>query len=168
MLKNVAFCRTVWYNIEKFKMHEGDAMSTNDILSVDYTKFEKEINNFIEDLLLSISFRNSQIGRLYLNDCLVLACLENKPIINLSDDIYPVIAKRYQTSIAGVSKAIRHCLITCFNDGNLKRINRIFRCEIVGNAPPTNAEFITTIVIFVKRYLRTKDTDSSRVTFFNV
>lgn len=143
-------------------------MSENNSALVDYHKFETEIKNFVEDLLLSISFRNSQVGRLYLNDCLVLACLENKPMINLSDDIYPVIATRYNTTIAGVSKAIRHCLITCFNDGNLKRINRIFRCEIVGNVPPTNAEFITTIVIFIKRYLRTKDTDSSRVTFFNV
>ncbi len=143
-------------------------MFANSNLLVDYHSFEEEINNFVEDLLLSISFRNSQVGRVYLHDCLVLACLENKPMINLSDDIYPVIAKQYNTTIANVSKAIRHCLITCFNDGNLKRINRIFRCEIVGNVPPTNAEFITTIVIFVKRYLRTKDADSSRVTFLNV
>ena len=142
-------------------------LATNSVI-VDSQNYLGEINNYVEDLLLTISFRNSQVGRVYLHDCLVLTCLENKPMVNLSEDIYPVIANRYNTTIAGVSKAIRHCLITCFNDGNLKRVNRIFRCEIVGNAPPTNAEFITTMAIFIKRYLRTQDIYGSRVTFSNI
>ena len=145
-----------------------DIVFTASSFVADGPDYSKEINNFVEDLLLAISFRNSQIGRAYLQDCLVLTCMDNKPIVNLSEDIYPVIANHYHTTVAGVSKAIRHCLITCYNDGNLKRVNRLFRCEVVGNAPPTNAEFITTMAIFIKRYFRTKDVDRSRIISWNI
>ena len=129
---------------------------------------ELSISYLVEDLMLSLGFRNSLVGRTYLRDCLVEVLLVDKHTVNLSEHIYPVIAKRYSTSIASVSKAIRHCLITCFNDGNLKRANKIFHHEVVGSVPPTNAEFVTTMALFIKRYLRLHANNCSQITYFNL
>ena len=143
-------------------------MSNENCTSLIADGIEQSVVYFVEDLMLSLGFRNSLVGRVYLRDCLVMVCLSNKHAINLSEDVYPVIAKRYNTTATSVSKGIRHCLITCFNDGNLKRSNKIFRHEIIGNAPPTNAEFATTISIFIKRYLRVNNNKGSQVTYFNL
>lgn len=140
--------------------HNGKGTSIgNDELSIGY---------LVEDLMLSLGFRNSLVGRTYLHDCLVEVLLADKHAVNLSEDVYPTIAKRYSTSIASVSKAIRHCLITCFNDGNLKRANKIFHHEVVGSVPPTNAEFVTTMALFIKRYLRLHANNCSQITYFNL
>ncbi len=137
--------------------------------TVDFCKPKAQsVYYFVEDLMLALRFRNCLVGRAYLRDCLVQVCLYDKLTVNLTDEIYPVIAKRYSTTVANVCKAIRHCLITCFNDGNLKLVNRIFHCNIVGNTPPTNAEFITTMAILVKRYLSLRNNDSSSVTYFQL
>ena len=122
----------------------------------------------VEDLMLALGFRNSLVGRIYLRDCLVEVLLADKHAINLSEDVYPVIANRYSTTIASVSKAIRHCLITCYNDGNLKRANKIFRYDIIGSVPPTNAEFVTTMAIFIKRHMRFRDNNCSQITYFHL
>ena len=128
----------------------------------------QEIFYFVEDLLLALSVRNCLIGRTYLRDSVVLVCQLDKANVKLSEDIYPVIAKRYSTTVSSVSKAIRHCLITCFNDGKLKIANRLFRYDIIGNQPPTNAEFISTIAIFVQRYLRSREDENCRFTYFSL
>ena len=128
----------------------------------------QEILYFVEDLLLALSVRNCLVGRTYLRDSLVLVCQLGKANVNLSEDVYPVIAERYSTSVSNVSKAIRHCLITCYNDGKLKLANRILRYDIIGNQPPTNAEFISTIAIFVQRYLRAREDENCRFTYFNL
>lgn len=143
-------------------------MYTNNSAALNLTEMEQDICNFVEDLMLALSFRNSLIGGKYLRDCIVEVCLAVKKTITLSDDIYPIIANRYNTIPANVCKAIRHCLITCYNDGTLKRVNRIFRFELIGNAPPTNAEFIKTIAIFVKRYLRAREDEKTRFTYFSL
>ena len=143
-------------------------MENTDTLVENLPSWEQEINYFVEDLLLALSFRNCLVGRTYLHDCLVQVCIEGKHNVNLAEEVYPVIAKRYSCSEASVSKAIRHSLIACFNDGNLKKVNRIFRYDIIGKTPPTNAEFITTMAILIKRFLRTRADKSNYVTYFNL
>lgn len=138
----------------------------NSITAKDNGK-EQTIYYFIEDLMLALNFRNNLIGRTYLRDCLVKACLDDKITINLTDEIYPVIAERYQTTSVNVCKAIRHCLITCQNDGKLKRINKIFRHDIIGNEPPTIAEFISTMALLIKRYITALKNKSNKITYFN-
>lgn len=128
---------------------------------------EERIFYFVEDLMLALSFRNNLVGRTYLRDCLVQVCLEDKHSVNLTDEVYPVIAQRYNTTPAGVCKAIRHCLITCQNDGKLKRVNKIFRHDIIGKEAPTNAEFVVTMALLIKRYITALKNTSNRVTYFN-
>lgn len=128
---------------------------------------EQTIFYFVEDLMLALSFRNNLVGRTYLRDCIVQVCLENKHSINLTEEVYPKIAERYQTSSASVCKAIRHCLITCQNDGNLKRVNKIFRHDIIGKEAPTNAEFVVTMALLIKRYIFALKNKSNKVTYFN-
>ncbi len=143
-------------------------METTNTLAENLQDYEQSIHYFVEDLMLALAFRNCLVGRIYLRDCLVQVCIEDKHNINLTEEVYPVIAKRYSCSEASVSKAIRHSLITCFNDGTLKHANRIFRYDIVGKTPPTNAEFIATMAILIKRFLRLRDNKGSQFTYLNL
>ncbi len=141
-------------------------INENEVTTNEQSK-EETIFYFVEDLMLALCFRNNLVGRTYLRDCIVQVCLEDKHSINLNDEVYPVIAERYQTTIAGVCKAIRHCLITCQNDGKLKRANKIFHHDIIGNEPPTNAEFVITMALLIKRYITALKNKSNKVTYFN-
>lgn len=143
-------------------------MNTTNILVENLQDHEQTLYYFVEDLMLALSFRNCLVGRTYLRDCLVQVCIADKHNVNLAEEVYPVIAKRYDCSEASVSKAIRHALITCFNDGTLKRVNRIFHHVIIGDTPPTNAEFVTTMAILIKRFMRGRDNKSSQITYFNL
>lgn len=141
-------------------------LNENNIIAKECSK-EQTISYFVEDLMLALNFRNNLIGRMYLRDCLVKVCLDDKVVINLTDEIYPVIAERYSTTSANVCKAIRHCLITCQNDGKLKRVNKIFRHDVIGNEPPTIAEFVSTMALFIKRYIAALKNKSDKITYFN-
>lgn len=92
-------------------------LNENDIITAKDGSKEQTIYYFVEDLMLALNFRNNLIGRTYLRDCFVKVCLDDKVSINLTDDIYPLIAEHYSVTSANVCKAIRHCLITCQNDG---------------------------------------------------
>jgi two-component system response regulator (stage 0 sporulation protein A) len=64
----------------------------------------------------------------------------------ITKELYPMIAKKYNTSPSRVERAIRHAIEVAWTRGKIETINSIFGYTIQNNkGKPTNSEFIAMI-----------------------
>jgi two-component system, response regulator, stage 0 sporulation protein A len=73
--------------------------------------------------------------------------IEEPAIINaITKELYPGIAKNYDTSASKVERAIRHAIEVAWSRGKIENINQIFGYNIyTKNDKPTNGEFIALV-----------------------
>ncbi len=71
----------------------------------------------------------------------------NQDIINrITKELYPGIAKKFNTSASKVERAIRHAIEVAWTRGKMENINQVFGCNIYSkNDKPTNGEFIALV-----------------------
>lgn len=72
----------------------------------------------------------------------------NKPDIvgGITKELYPEIAKKYDSTVSRVERAIRHAIEVSWNRGNWDLMEDIFGHSVdIDKAKPTNSEFIVTI-----------------------
>lgn len=70
--------------------------------------------------------------------------MENHDLINsITKELYPGIAKQFNTTASKVERAIRHAIEVAWTRGRIEKINQIFGYNIyTKNDKPTNGEFI--------------------------
>ena len=71
----------------------------------------------------------------------------NPELINrITKELYPGIAKRFNTSASKVERAIRHAIEVAWTRGKIENLNALFGYNIYGkNDKPTNGEFIALV-----------------------
>ncbi len=72
---------------------------------------------------------------------------ENPNIVGgITKELYPDIAKKFDTTVSRVERAIRHAIEVSWNRGNWKLMEEIFGHSVdIDKAKPTNSEFIVTV-----------------------
>ena len=77
----------------------------------------------------------------------VLLMYENPDIVGaITKELYPEIAKRYDTTVSRVERAIRHAIEVSWNRGDIDLMEEIFGHSVdYDRAKPTNSEFIVTV-----------------------
>lgn len=79
----------------------------------------------------------------YLREGVRLVMEDNSYINKITKELYPAIAKRFDTTPSKVERAIRHAIEVAWNRGKIENINNVFGYQIYGkNDKPTNGEFI--------------------------
>ena len=64
----------------------------------------------------------------------------------ITKELYPELAKKFNTTVSRVERAIRHAIEVSWNRGNLDFMEEIFGYSVdIDKAKPTNSEFIVTI-----------------------
>ena len=64
----------------------------------------------------------------------------------ITKELYPEVAKKYDTTVSRVERAIRHAIEVSWNRGSWDLMEDIFGHSIdIDKAKPTNSEFIVTI-----------------------
>ncbi len=73
--------------------------------------------------------------------------MEKPTLINaITKELYPCIAKEFETTASKVERAIRHAIEVAWSRGKIENINEIFGYNIyTKNDKPTNGEFIALI-----------------------
>ena len=73
--------------------------------------------------------------------------VEKPYLINyVTKELYPSIAKKFQTTSSKVERAIRHAIEVAWNRGRIDAINAVFGSRIyLGSEKPTNSEFIALV-----------------------
>lgn len=85
-------------------------------------------------------------GYHYLRDSIMMA-IEDPEIINaVTKQLYPSVAKQYNTTSSRVERAIRHAIEVAWDRGNVDVLNSYFGYTIHSSrGKPTNSEFIAMI-----------------------
>lgn len=70
----------------------------------------------------------------------------------VTKELYPSIAKKYNTTYSRVERAIRHAVQTSFDRGNIVLLNKLFSYTVDYNkGAATNSEFIATLADYFKK-----------------
>ena len=85
-------------------------------------------------------------GYHYLRDSIIMA-VEKPEIINaVTKQLYPSVAKKYETTSSRVERAIRHAIEVAWDRGDVEVLNSYFGYTIHNDrGKPTNSEFIAMI-----------------------
>ncbi|NLC67439.1 MAG: sporulation transcription factor Spo0A [Clostridiaceae bacterium] len=130
--------------ISKLKVHRSEyQVNTKTINFVGEKKdLEVEVTNIMHEIGVPAHIKGYQ----YLRDAIMMVVKDLEIINSITKQLYPAIAKEYNTTPSRVERAIRHAIEVAWNRGRVEAINSIFGYTInVGKGKPTNSEFIAMI-----------------------
>jgi two-component system response regulator (stage 0 sporulation protein A) len=85
-------------------------------------------------------------GYMYLREAILMVVDEVELLGAVTKELYPMIAKKYNTTASRVERAIRHAIEIAWTRGNVDLINDLFGYTInIEKGKPTNSEFIAMI-----------------------
>lgn len=85
-------------------------------------------------------------GYQYIREGVSLVYEKPEIVGGITKELYPEIAKKFDTTISRVERAIRHAIEVSWNRGNWQLMEDIFGHSVdIDKAKPTNSEFIVTV-----------------------
>ena len=100
----------------------------------------------ISDIFISIGIPPHIKGYGYLREGIKNTVEKPQMINNITKELYPTIAEKFETTPSKVERAIRHAIEVAWNRGRIDAINAIFGTRVyLGNEKPTNSEFIALV-----------------------
>ena len=106
----------------------------------------KSLDERITSIFLSIGIPAHIKGYQFLKEAIKLVIKKPEIINSITKQLYPPIARNFETSPSKVERAIRHAIEVAWNRGRIENLNTIFGYNIyTKNDKPTNGEFIALI-----------------------
>lgn len=105
------------------------------------TELELEVSRLFHEMGIPAHFR----GYAYLRDAIIISAKEVEVLGNITKNLYPRIAEKYNSTSSGVESAIRHTIEIGWERGNSNFIEEFFGFENQKGRFPTTAAFIAKI-----------------------
>lgn len=103
---------------------------------------EAEITNIIHEVGVPAHIK----GYMYLRDAITMVANNMSLLSGVTKELYPSIARKYNTTASRVERAIRHAIEVAWSRGQVDAVNKIFGGTINnGKGKPTNSEFIAMV-----------------------
>ncbi|MGN0779345.1 MAG: sporulation transcription factor Spo0A [Aristaeellaceae bacterium] len=100
----------------------------------------------LANLFLTIGIPAHIKGYQFLREAVKMVVEEPHLINSITKELYPGIARRFNTSASKVERAIRHAIEVAWNRGRIETLNKAFGCRVATREDkPTNGEFIAMI-----------------------
>lgn len=105
-----------------------------------------DLESIVTECIRSVGVPANIKGYRYIRTAIIMT-VENMELLNyITKQLYPDIAKLYNSTASRVERAIRHAIERAWNTGNPTVINDIFGYTVhTGRGKPTNSEFIAMI-----------------------
>ena len=108
--------------------------------------FDLMLEENITRIFLTIGIPPHIKGYAYLREGVKIAVKEPSVLNRVTKDLYPRIAKKFDTTPTKVERAMRHAIENGWNKGRIKLINLTFGTRsYVSSEKPTNSEFIALV-----------------------
>ena len=119
----------------------------HEAINLKHTKEEPlDLNKEITDLLHEVGVPAHIKGYLYLREAITMVYNDINVLGAITKVLYPIIAKKFNTTSSRVERAIRHSIEVAWGRGNVDTIANIFSYTVSYNkSKPTNSEFIAMI-----------------------
>ena len=103
---------------------------------------EKEVTSVIHEIGIPAHIKGYQ----YLRDAIIMSINDMDILNSITKQLYPNIAKKYNTTPSRVERAIRHAIEVAWSRGKMDTIDQLFGYTVNnGKGKPTNSEFIALI-----------------------
>jgi len=103
---------------------------------------EAEITSIIHEIGVPAHIK----GYMYLREAITMVVNDIELLSAVTKELYPSIAKKFNTTASRVERAIRHAIEVAWGRGQVETINKIFGYTIHNaKGKPTNSEFIAMI-----------------------
>lgn len=103
---------------------------------------EIEVTNAMHDIGIPAHIKGYQ----YLRDAIMCVMKDNEALIGVTKQLYPDIAKKYNTTASRVERSIRHAIEMAWDRGKVDTLQNMFGYTIsVERGKPTNSEFIAMV-----------------------
>ncbi|WP_392486397.1 sporulation transcription factor Spo0A [Haloimpatiens sp. FM7315] len=103
---------------------------------------ETEITGIIHEIGVPAHIK----GYMYLREAITMVVNDIELLSAVTKELYPSIAKKYNTTASRVERAIRHAIEVAWSRGQIDTINKLFGYTIHNDkGKPTNSEFIAMV-----------------------
>ena len=122
------------------------ARDTPQPLAANLESAEETVDEQITNLFLTLGIPAHIKGYQYLREA-VRMVLENHDVINrITKELYPGIARKFDTSASKVERAMRHAIEVAWTRGRLDAVNQMYGYRVFTREDkPTNGEFIAMV-----------------------
>ena len=118
-------------------------MMTNSMMTDDKMDV---LDERLVNILLSVGISANLQGYTYLKESIKMVIEDPMTINKVTKVMYPMIAKKYDTTPCRVERAIRHALEVSYNRGKIYNLNSLFGFNIFDKYDnPTNSEFVAVV-----------------------
>ena len=137
-------------NSDLYKYSPKDKSSVNSVAnserslsaSEEALDLETEITSIIHEIGVPAHIK----GYMYLREAITMVVNDIELLSAITKELYPSIAKKYNTTASRVERAIRHAIEVAWARGQVEAINRLFGYTVCNEkGKPTNSEFIAII-----------------------
>lgn len=113
---------------------------------MNYSQPPRSLDEKITSVFLVAGIPAHIKGYHYLREGIRMVYFQPQLINRITKELYPGIAKRFNTSASKVERAIRHAIEVAWTRGKIENLNALFGFHIYGkNDKPTNGEFIALV-----------------------
>ena len=118
------------------------SMMTSEVHTKEPMDLETEITSIIHEIGVPAHIK----GYMYLREAITMVVNDMELLSAVTKELYPSIAKKYNTTASRVERAIRHAIEVAWGRGQIEAINRLFGYTVhTEKGKPTNSEFIAII-----------------------
>lgn len=133
---------------QKYFVHKEESEATlskgleNVSKEIETMDLESEITSIIHEIGVPAHIK----GYFYLREAISMVVNDIELLSAVTKELYPSIARRYNTTSSRVERAIRHAIEVAWSRGQIESINKIFGYTIHNEkGKPTNSEFIAMV-----------------------
>lgn len=139
------------FDLEKLVERINQLMSPHQQVTTNFSGValapkKKDISIRITEIMHQIGVPAHIKGYLYLREAIEMVTKEIELLGAITKELYPMVAKKFNTTPSRVERAIRHAIEVSWERGNTKAINNIFGHSVTTESgKPTNSQFIAKI-----------------------
>lgn len=151
MIRKVSELGIDYFILKPFELSELEkrileCMNCDNCISKSIDVYKNNLQISITKILHELGVPSHIKGYQYIREGISIIYEKPDVIGGITKELYPDIAKKYETTVSRVERAIRHAIEVSWNRGNWDLMEEIFGHSVdIDKAKPTNSEFIVTV-----------------------
>jgi len=151
VLRNMSKYNIGYYMIKPFSLESLELRLKDVLVNDERFDFKAEPSKKISKMLHTLGVPSHIKGYIYIREGISLMMESPDMVGGITKEIYPEIAKKYNTTPSRVERAVRHAIEISWNRGDYDTMEDIFGHSVdYDKAKPTNSEFIATIADYLR------------------
>lgn len=146
VMENLTKYNVDYYMMKPFSLESLEYRLKDILLSKKISNKNIELERKISGILHNMGIPSHIKGYIYIREGIKLMYASSELVGGITKEIYPEIARKFDSTVSRVERAIRHAIEISWNRGDYDMMEDIFGHSIdFERSKPTNSEFIATI-----------------------